>query len=183
MNVKTLCLGALSLGDHTGYDIKKLFESAFNHFYNASFGSIYPALHALQEEGFVECQVEAGERRPDRKLFSITDAGREALIAEITRAPPIEHFRSAFLVLMFFAHLLPTERLRELLDEVEANHEQELAYLESIWHSPKHSAGVDFTIEHGIAVHRAALEQIRGRREELLAHHRDIPEARREAAP
>ena len=40
MNVRTLCLGVLSLGEATGYEIKKLLESRFSHFYDASFGSI-----------------------------------------------------------------------------------------------------------------------------------------------
>ncbi len=177
MNVKTLCLGALSLGEHTGYDIKKLFESTFSHFYNASFGSIYPALKDLEKAGLVRCRVEPGQGHPDRKLFSITPKGHEALVEELRHEPPAEHCRSGFLALMFFAHLLPTNRLRQVLDEVEARYGEELAYLESIRHCPENPAGANFTIEHGIAVYRAALAQIRDQRDALLAHHRDIPEA------
>ena len=53
MNVRTLCLGVLSLGEATGYEIKKLLESRFCHFYDASFGSIYPARTKLTGEGMV----------------------------------------------------------------------------------------------------------------------------------
>jgi len=48
MDVKTLCLGVLSRGTASGYEIKKQCEEGpFAHFYAAGFGSIYPALNAL----------------------------------------------------------------------------------------------------------------------------------------
>ncbi|MEN8176388.1 MAG: PadR family transcriptional regulator, partial [Pseudomonadota bacterium] len=80
MHIKTLCLGALCFGDATGYDIKKLFEAAFNHFHTASFGSIYPALSQLQDAGLVTHSVEPGDKHPDRKLFRVTDEGRDAFL-------------------------------------------------------------------------------------------------------
>ena len=52
MNVKTLCLGYLSLHEATGYEIKKDVEDGlFSHFIEASYGSIYPALNQLANEG------------------------------------------------------------------------------------------------------------------------------------
>ena len=51
MNVRTLCLGVLSFGDATGYEIKKMAEDGlFSHFIEASFGSIYPALTKMTDE-------------------------------------------------------------------------------------------------------------------------------------
>ena len=48
MNVRTLCLGILSVGEASGYEIKKdIEEGMFSHFIDASFGSIYPALTQL----------------------------------------------------------------------------------------------------------------------------------------
>ena len=48
MDVQTLCLGSLTLGEASGYEIKKLFEEGpFAYFYHASYGSIYPALGNL----------------------------------------------------------------------------------------------------------------------------------------
>ena len=148
MSVKTLCLGALSLQDGTGYDIKKLFEAAFSHFHSASYGSIYPALKQLEDGSLVDCRVEPGEKHPDRKLFSLTEAGRETLLEELTAMPASEQIRSNFLVLLFFAHLLPTEVLRDKLDQIEAYYVDELSYLESIADCPTHTAGIRYTIEH-----------------------------------
>ena len=50
MDVKTVCLGMLSDGEASGYDLKKQFESSFGHFFAAGFGSIYPALSSLADE-------------------------------------------------------------------------------------------------------------------------------------
>ena len=47
LDVKTLCLGLLSRGEASGYDLKKDFESLFRHFFPAGYGSIYPALAGL----------------------------------------------------------------------------------------------------------------------------------------
>ncbi len=95
MDVRTICLGILTRGDATGYEIKKLFEDdGYQHFVEASFGSIYPALNRLTEEGLVSVRAEAQEKRPDRKVYSITPAGRSrvhrlAAEAAAGRPPPL----------------------------------------------------------------------------------------------
>ncbi len=183
MSVKTLCLGALSLRDGTGYDIKKLFESAFSHFHSASYGSIYPALKQLQADGLLDCRLEPGAKHPDRKLFSLTGEGRKALVDELTAMPAGEQLRSDFLLLMFFAHLLPTEVLRDKLAQMEAYYEDELSYLKSIADCAEHSAGIAFTIEQGIQVYTAKLGLLRDRREQLLKDHREIPKEWSENSP
>lgn len=176
MQLKTLCLGALCLGDATGYDIKKLFETAFTHFHHASFGSIYPALKKLESEGLVKSRVEPGPRHPERRLFSTTVAGRSAFVRLLAETAPTEHLRSEFLVLLFFAHLLPTEVLADKLTEVEKRYEQQLDYLKSLPREGRASAGMALTIDLGIAACQAKLETLRTHRSSLLARHRDIPE-------
>ena len=180
MHVKTLCLGALSLADSTGYDIKKLFESAFSHFQNASYGSIYPSLKKLEQQGAVTCTIEPGEKHPDRKRFHITDQGIASLVTELTETPATELVRSDFLVMMFFAHLLPTEVLQQKLEEVEAHHRRELLYLESIRDDDYLTAGMRYGIEQGISVYRAKLRHLAKHREQLLAEHLQPPAALKE---
>lgn len=176
MRVKTLCLGALCLGDATGYDIKKLFESAFNHFHGASFGSIYPSLKQLEQQGLVSLHVEAGDKHPDRKRYQVTDSGRTAFLEELAGTPASEQLRSEFMVLLFFAHLLPTATLRQKLDEIEAFYTHELAYLESLSGCAGHTSGIDFTIGIGKAVLRTRLTYLHDHRDDLLATHRLLPD-------
>ena len=118
MDVATISLGLLSFGEATGYEIRKNFEDgAFGHFYDASYGAIYPALAKLEEQGFVSCRTEHGNGRPERKIYAITDAGLnhfEAQLAEMT--PPEDRYRSHFLAMMMFADRLPPEKVSGLLD-------------------------------------------------------------------
>jgi len=118
MDVRTICLGILSRGDATGYEIKKLFEEdGYQHFVEASFGSIYPALSRLTEEGLVSVREEAQEKRPDRKVYSITPAGLAAFLNALKPPLPEDRHRSPFLFAMLFAHLLPPERVTAMLDD------------------------------------------------------------------
>ena len=173
MDIKMLCLGALSLGDATGYDIKKLFDEAFSHFFAAGYGSIYPALEKLTEEGKVAYDRHQQEKRPDKKVFSITAAGREVFIAELTQTPPREKLRSEFLVLMFFAHLLSPPRLAEVLQERLDESQRELAMLEDLT-KREMPAGMKFTIHYALAATHAAIACIKEHQQDLLRDARVI---------
>lgn len=116
MHVKTLCLAILSMGDASGYEIKKLLEGPFSHIHEASFGAIYPALARLQEEGLVTCEERSQEKRPDKKVYALTQQGRYELIQELEIVPGPDRIRSDFLVLMLYAHLLPPAHIEKVLD-------------------------------------------------------------------
>lgn len=167
MDVKTLCLGALSMGDATGYDIKKLFEEAFSHFFVAGYGSIYPALEKLTEEGHVSCRRQRQQKRPDKKVFSITPAGRETLVRTLEATPPKEKLRSEFLVLMFFAHLMSPARLGEVLQEFLDEKYQDLKMLEEL-EKRNYPPGIEFTIRYGLMTTRAAIACIEHSRDTLV---------------
>lgn len=131
MDVKTLCLGVLTEGEKTGYEIKQCFEGAFSHFFGAGFGSIYPALADLTRQGLVTCTSIEQDKRPDKKVYRITPDGRRVLVEELMGTPPRHKVRSEFLVLMYFAHLLPPERVAAILDEMIAQWEFLLPHLEA----------------------------------------------------
>ena len=131
MDVRTICLGILTRGEATGYEIKKLFdEDGYHHFVEASFGSIYPALNQLTQDGLVEVRAEAQEKRPDRKVYSITQAGRSQFLASLLKPLPEDRHRSAFVFAMLFSHLLPQERVSDLLDAYVRQNEEKLAQLD-----------------------------------------------------
>ncbi len=117
MDVRTICLGILTRGDATGYEIKKTFEDdGYQHFVEASFGSIYPALNRLTEEGLVSVRSEIQEKRPDRKVYSITPAGRAVFLGSLMKPLPEDRHRSPFVFAMLFSHLLPP-RARQRHDQ------------------------------------------------------------------
>ncbi len=118
MDIRTLCLGVLTLHDSTGYEIKKMCqEGALCHFLEASFGSIYPALNKMCEEGLVTFRSESQEKRPDKKIYSITDKGRDVFQKSLLIDPLEDKYRSDFLFISLFAHLLDKEHMKRLIDQ------------------------------------------------------------------
>ncbi|MDX1518033.1 MAG: PadR family transcriptional regulator [Woeseiaceae bacterium] len=126
MDVKTVCLGMLTDGEATGYDLKKQFESSFAHFFAAGYGSIYPALSALARDGLVECREIPQDGKPDRKVYRITDAGREHMREALTKPDPTHKIRSEFLAMMCFAHLMSEEQIDLVLANRVADVEHKL---------------------------------------------------------
>jgi PadR family transcriptional regulator, regulatory protein AphA len=167
MDVRTICLGILTRGDATGYEIKKAFEGdGLQHFVEASFGSIYPALSRLTEEGLVSVRAEAQEKRPDRKVYSITPAGRSAFIRSLMKALPEDRHRSPFVFAMLFSDLLPSARVRALLDDYIAQSEQKLAHLQQKA-SEKLMPGERFAIDLGHTMYTAMIDFLRARRADV----------------
>ncbi len=170
MDVKTLCLGVLSTGPHSGYEIKKAFEESFHYFFRASFGSIYPALAELEREGGVVCEAVAQARRPDKKVYAITRAGRDALRAALMREEPRHVVRSEFLVLLYFAHLLPPERLAAVIDTMTVEFERIMhSDLESYERNHAElTPGQRFALGYGRTMLTAALGYLHRQRGQLL---------------
>jgi DNA-binding PadR family transcriptional regulator len=172
MNVKTLCLGALTLGDATGYEIKKTLESSFRRFYEAGFGSIYPALGQLLRDGLVTCVETTQRGRPDKKVYSLTPAGREAFVVDLCREPEPDRIRSEFLVAMRFAELLPAVLVRQFVERRLAGYERDIEAMER-----RAADGLPdsrrFVVGFGLAIYRAGRD--------YLATHRHLVE--KPAAP
>src|SRR5258705_10936803 len=71
-------LGLVASKPRSGYDIKRIVDKTIRHFWAASYGQIYPELKRLEEAGWITGDdVPNGGRA--RRVFSITDAGRDAL--------------------------------------------------------------------------------------------------------
>ena len=65
---------------------------------------MYGLLAKLEEEGYLTATLEPQETRPPRKIFELTDLGRETFLAWIER--PVEHgrrLRLDFLAKLYFA--------------------------------------------------------------------------------
>jgi DNA-binding PadR family transcriptional regulator len=170
MDVKTICLGVLCTREATGYDIKKHFETAFSHFFLAGFGSIYPALAELSDAGLVSCEEQSSGGRPGRKVYRATEAGQTTFLQALKETEPRHKVRSEFLVLMYFAQLMPIDRLREVLDQRATEIEEMLAGVDQFEASQSElmSHGERFVSGYGRALLIAARD--------YLDHHRHLLE-------
>jgi DNA-binding PadR family transcriptional regulator len=151
MDVKTVCLGMLTWGEASGYDLKKVFESSFAHCFAAGFGSIYPALASLAEQGLVDCTEIPQEGKPDRKVYAITESGREYLLRELDNPAPSHKIRSEFLATMCFSHLMAPQQIQAVLDSRIADAEQSLKQLDEFEASCTQGwpTGVKFSLDFG----------------------------------
>ena len=70
-------LGFLNYKPLSGYDLKKVFDTTVQHFWSADQSQIYRTLSRLTEQGWIQQEVIEQNDRPDRKVYHITDAGRE----------------------------------------------------------------------------------------------------------
>ena len=112
MDVRSMLLGFLTERSMTGYELKKIFSISFSFFSGLSYGSIYPALRKMEQDGLITMRMEIQDGAPNRKVYTITETGRGAFM-EALRAPfSLDKARSAFLAkLFFFAHLSPEDRV------------------------------------------------------------------------
>ena len=166
MDVKTVCLALLTFSEASGYDLKKHFEAGFDHFFATGFGSIYPALASLAEEGMVTCTEVPQEGKPGRKVYRITPRGEQFLEQTLDETRPAHKMRSEFLAMMYFAHLLSPAKLKAVLDQKIGEFETALEYIErpSCPEEHKWPASVRFVSGFGKAVLTAGRDYMRANR-------------------
>lgn len=164
MNIRSLCLGILFFEDATGYEINKLAsDGRYSHFIEASYGSIYPALTKLTAEGLVTFRQEQQDGKPTRKVYSITDLGRQSLRAYLHEAPKQDVFKSEFLFICLYARVLGPENMQKVVNERITTLEKRLEEFGS-YECHACSPGSQFALGYGHAIHHAALEYMRNNR-------------------
>jgi DNA-binding PadR family transcriptional regulator len=62
----------------SGYDISLQLRSPVSYYWQAKHSQIYPELSRLSDAGYVTHTVVGQQDRPDKKVYSITEEGREA---------------------------------------------------------------------------------------------------------
>lgn len=100
---KYAVLGLLAHCPQTGYTIKKSIEYEYSHFWQESYGQIYPTLKFLVEQGLA---VSAESVQPSggrvQKTYQITQSGRAELKKWLEEAPEIEKLRYEILLKVSF---------------------------------------------------------------------------------
>jgi DNA-binding PadR family transcriptional regulator len=169
MNVRTLCLGILSSGEASGYEIKKDIEDGlFSHFIDASYGSIYPALTQLAGEGLVTVRAEEQSGKPDKKVYAITPKGRDTLARTIAVLPARDKYKSEFLFQMLLQHYITPDVIRAAIDKQMSDLEHDLARIGECKRSEEPTEGARFVADYGEAVLSAALAVLKEKKAELL---------------
>jgi len=78
-----LVLRTLLYGPAQGHQIGKHIQRTTNDFLQMQHGSLYPALHRLEERGWVTSKWEmAPDRNREFKYYRLTEKGRKQLVVE-----------------------------------------------------------------------------------------------------
>jgi PadR family transcriptional regulator, regulatory protein PadR len=80
-----LVLQTLVLGPAHGHTIAHAIERGSEDVLQVEHGSLYPALHRLENRGWIASFWGTSENNRKAKYYRLTPAGREQLIAETTR--------------------------------------------------------------------------------------------------
>lgn len=156
MDTRTICLAVLSRNAASGYEIKKACEEgAFHHISEVGFGSIYPALNKLLKEGLVTVTDTPQDRRPSKKVYRLTPAGRMALLDALSEQPGPDKVRSEFLVRMLFADFLSASSVEKMVDGRLAYLRERIAHMEACAFGPGGHTGEKFVHGFGLAIYRA----------------------------
>jgi DNA-binding PadR family transcriptional regulator len=79
MALRNAVLAALLEGEASGYDLAKGFEASVANFWMATPQQLYRELERMERAGLIRARVVQQERRPNKRLFSLTEAGLVAL--------------------------------------------------------------------------------------------------------
>lgn len=99
--IDVVILGYLYHEPMSGYDIKKRIDNELKYFFNGSYGSIYPALCALEQDGKIE-REEIKDTNRGKILYRITDKGVNALKEWISSEGNKDELRYETLLKIFF---------------------------------------------------------------------------------
>lgn len=80
-----LILQTLRWGSQHGYGIGQAIRSGSSDVLQVETGSLYPALHRLERQGWVKADWKQSENNQRAKFYSLTAAGRKHLAAEQER--------------------------------------------------------------------------------------------------
>lgn len=99
---KYVILGLLNHEDCSGYDIKNRVDVALSQFWSAGFGQIYPTLKKLEEDGLIYHCDSSYAYGPERKIYRITEEGKEELERWLKEPVEKEEVRYEILLKLFF---------------------------------------------------------------------------------
>jgi DNA-binding PadR family transcriptional regulator len=92
MSLRHAVLAALLEGEASGYELAKRFDVSVAEFWSATPQQLYRDLDRLETDGLVDARVVEQQRRPNKRVFSLTEAGLAELhtfTTEPARPPAI----------------------------------------------------------------------------------------------
>jgi DNA-binding PadR family transcriptional regulator len=140
-------LGLLSFGRAlSGYDVKKWADSSLGFFYwSPAPSQIYSELRRLERHGYAMSSAPPDADARNRRVYEITDAGRDALGQWVRTAPEPTVLKHAAMLRIWLGHLTSPAELGVVVDGhraeltaqlAAASHAAERARADASWRYP-----------------------------------------------
>jgi DNA-binding PadR family transcriptional regulator len=125
-----LILGILRNKSRTGYDINKVVKTRLGPFWDINYSQIYPTLRELEKNGTITKRIEINERGQNRKVYSITNEGKNKLKEWLLKPAKPEKHKIELMLKIGFGEQVSTN---ELIKQVQAFRERHEAQLENVY--------------------------------------------------
>lgn len=122
-------LGLINYTAMTGYELKEVFENSLNYFWTAQTSQIYRELQVLEKNGWAESTLVEQSGKPDKKIFHITESGKEELLRWLAQDETSCNMRTPLLMKVFF---LGEKSVEENLEFFRRFRQMIVEYLERI---------------------------------------------------
>ncbi|MBD2502549.1 PadR family transcriptional regulator [Anabaena azotica] len=113
MGLSQAILTCLIDAPHSGYDLSKVFSESVGYFWQASQQQIYRELGKLEAAGLIVSEVIPREGRLDKKVYSITEQGKQHLIEWMHKPSEPDIIREDLLVKIFSGGIVSVDLLIE----------------------------------------------------------------------
>jgi PadR family transcriptional regulator AphA len=127
-SIQYAILSLLAREPLSGYDIKQQMNGRLGPFWTINNNQLYPTLAKLEADGLVELQaVEQTSYRPARKVYAITEVGKERLRAWVTETSELASVKDEFMLKVYSSWLVDPTEMGALLTDQKRRHAERLA--------------------------------------------------------
>lgn len=124
MAISHAILAALTQTPCSGYDLSKQFAGKEGFFWYATQQQIYRELSKLEEQGYVSAEIIRQEGRPDKKILSITETGKEYLHDWIIEPTEVSPIKDELQIKLFAASVVPKAKIIKELENHRSQHQE-----------------------------------------------------------
>ena len=116
MSLKHAILSILIESEKTGYDLTKTFEGSIGYYWSASHQQIYKTLGDMHKDEWVNVTVTSQSGKPDKKLYSVTKVGEDALREWAVLPTKSPSKKNQLLIKLLLARMVGPEPILEQLN-------------------------------------------------------------------
>jgi DNA-binding PadR family transcriptional regulator len=179
MSIEYAILGILSWRPSTGYELKKIFEDSSFMYWTGNNNQIYKALIKMHEKGLVISKVIHQDSSPSKKVYTITEQGKNQLKDWVKSTPEAPEIKKTFLIQLAWSDMLSNQEINELFSKYENELKIQLVMEQEkskrALHSPNRSTREcliwNAISENIIATYTNELDWIKKTRKKLLGNH------------